>query len=48
METMKDVLDEFLRPEYLNVQDADAFKAKVLEALERVVAGPSADPTPAE
>lgn len=34
MPTMKEVLDKFLAPEYLNVQDPEAFKAALLAELQ--------------
>lgn len=40
MATMKEVLDAKLLPEYLNVQDAEAFKAQILEELKKASDAP--------
>lgn len=36
--SLKEVLDAHLLPEYLNVQSAEHFKAKLLEELQKAVA----------
>lgn len=47
MPTMQEVLDKYLLPEYLNVQDTAAFKAQMLAELQAATPAPKPAPAPA-
>lgn len=47
MPTMQEVIDKYLVPEYLNVQDPAAFKAQVLAELQKATSAPAPQPKPA-